>query len=240
MPTEQIDRTFLAHLFDVDEAEIASIDGIKFDLARDTEGLTDNELACKLLWERHNNKIRALADALKSEDDLGKVIRGHIHVEHELQQVIFFAAPRPDQLPRRQRFTDKIQLASVLGLNPDFAKPLNAANDLRNDFAHRLDTKLTKEVASKLIAALSPAMKERFDTLLTNTISGLPKHPGFKAQFEALLGFSPPEQEHPLYLLKGEVRARVEAQLAVLVFLCACLRDWLTSAIGLHLRRYSA
>jgi hypothetical protein len=90
----QLEKYFLARLFDLDEAEITKIDGLTFKLAPGKESWTVKDL----FFERHKKKMQALAAALTSEDDLGKVVRGHIHIEHELQQILFFASPSPDHL----------------------------------------------------------------------------------------------------------------------------------------------
>jgi hypothetical protein len=197
----QLDKNFLANLFDLDEADITSIDGLTFDLAGGTEDLTFRDL----LWERHKTKMEALADVLRSEDDLGKVVRGHIHIEHELQQIIFFAAPNPDHLKsfESQEFAEKVRLALVLGLKADLAPPLNAAGKLRNKFAHKLDMKLSRDVANNLVATLPPLAKERFDSYFSYAMSQLAT---------------------PFDLLKGESRINAEAQIKVLTFFL-CLFD---------------
>src|SRR4029077_11681771 len=82
----QSDENFLANFLDLDEAEIARLAH-----GRDVRAIND------LVLEPHKNRMQALAAALESEDDLGKVVRGHIHIERELQQIIFFAAPNPDE-----------------------------------------------------------------------------------------------------------------------------------------------
>jgi len=218
----QLTKSFLARLLDLDEAEITNIDGLKFDLARGMEGLNLNDL----LLERHKTKMQALAIALESEDALGKVVRGHIHIEHELHQVIFFAAPNPDHLKSfdGQEFSEKVRLALLLGLKAALAPPLNAAGKLRNKFAHRLDMKLNKEVAENLVATLPESLKARFEMSLRNVMLELPKHlsarmpPALKAHFEALLGRSLSELAQPFDLLKGEARAHAEAQMDVLAF----------------------
>jgi hypothetical protein len=208
----QLDKNFLANLFDVDEAEITSIDGLKFDLARGTEGVTINNL----LAERHKKKMQALGTALESEDDLGKAVRGHIHIEHELQQIIFFAAPNPDQLKsfERQEFSEKVRLALVLGLKSDLAPALNAAGNLRNKFAHRPDMKLSKEVAKNLIATLPPTLKGRFEAILSNALAS----PLLKSQIEVRLGRALPDLTHPFDLLTGEARVHAEARMDVIAF----------------------
>ena len=71
----QVDEKFVANLLGLEEAEIARLDG--------TDGRTINDL----VFERHKKTMLALGTALESEDDLGKVVRGHIHIENELGPV---------------------------------------------------------------------------------------------------------------------------------------------------------
>jgi hypothetical protein len=83
----QVDEKFAANLLGLDESEIARLaDG------------WDSRAVNALVLERHKKRMQALATALESEDDLGKVVRGHIHIENELEQIIFFASPRPEHL----------------------------------------------------------------------------------------------------------------------------------------------
>jgi hypothetical protein len=211
----QLDEKFLANFLDLEEAEIRR-------LPHGTDGRTINDLVA----ERHKRRMQALATALESEDDLGKVVRGHIHIEHELQQIIFFAAPNPDQLKafERQEFSEKVRLALVLGLKSDLASPLNAAGNLRNKFAHQLDTTLNQEMAKNLVATLPAALRARFEALLRNVVSEGPKAliaklpPAWKAQIEAALGHSILELADPFDILKGEARVLAEARVDVLVF----------------------
>ena len=218
----QLDKKFVANLFDLDEAEITSIDGLTFDLVGGTEGLTINDLVLK----RHKTKLEALAASLYSDDDLGKVVRGHIHIEHELEHIIFFASPNPDHLKsfESQEFSEKVRLALMLGLKANLAPALNAAGKLRNKFAHRLDTALNKEIAQNLVATLPSALKVRFEALLKNAVAGGTKEliarlpPAWKAQIEFALGHSLLELAHPFYILKGEARVQAEARMDVIVF----------------------
>lgn len=61
----------------------------------------------------------AFFEALSGEDDLGMVIRGHIHIEHELQEFIIAAAPRPSEIRLSDfDYAGKLRLALALGLEP--------------------------------------------------------------------------------------------------------------------------
>ena len=163
----RIDKKLLAKLLDINETEIASLSG-QLD--------APNRLSTfkSLLDERRSRRLELLAAALRNDDDLGKVVRAHIHIEHELQDVIFFAAPKPNQLKSfdKMEFSDKVHLALVLGLNADLKPALTATGTLRNKFAHRLDTRIGEEEAKNLVATLAPSAKQRFQAHLEDALSG--------------------------------------------------------------------
>jgi len=180
----RIDKKLVAKLLDIDEAEIASLAGLSFKLD------APNNAFGRLLEERQRRRLEALSAALTNEDDLGKVIRAHIHIEHELQDFIFFAAPMPDQLKSfdTMEFTDKVQLALLLGLTPDLKVALNATGRLRNKFAHKLDMRIGEDEAKNLISTLTPSAKQRFQARLDDALSGLPKNAALAG--EALVYFN--------------------------------------------------
>src|SRR5262249_50042185 len=99
-------------------------------------------------------------------------------IEHELQDFIFFASPVPDQLKgfHTMQFNDKVQLALLLGLNPDIKTALKATGRLRDKFAHKIDMKIGEDEAKNLIATLTPAAKQRFQARLDDALSGLPEN----------------------------------------------------------------
>lgn len=194
----KLDKKFLAKLLGVRESQIASISGLTFELSNATE----EQISFKeLLHERVKEKVRALTTVLVGEDDLGKVVRAHIYIEHELQDLIFFAAPNPDQLERFDcmEFSEKVRLALVLGLNANLKAGLSAVGNLRNKFSHRLDTKLGEEEANSLVASLPTPVRRKFQTLLKDALSELPD----KAS------------------LKGDARAYFQAQTHVMMFFLA-------------------
>src|SRR6266536_2183612 len=109
-------QKFLTKLLGVNESEIASIKERTFKLANAPQNL---DTFADLLNDRRKQKIEALSAVLREEDDLGKIVRAHIHIEHELQELIFFAAPNPAHLKSKMDFSEKVQLALVLGMNPE-------------------------------------------------------------------------------------------------------------------------
>lgn len=183
----RLDKKFLAMLLGVNKSEIANIKGLSFELATAEEKLAT---LGDLLHERRKKKIEALAAVLRAEDDLGKIVRAHIHIEHELQELIFFAAPKPAHLKAfdKMEFSEKVQLALVLGLNAELKPALNAMGNLRNKFSHRLDMKIGEQEVTNLIATFTSSAKEQFQALLRIALSELSSAPALKG--EALVYFN--------------------------------------------------
>jgi hypothetical protein len=187
---------FLARLLGINESQVASIRGLTFELSHANKELASFK---ELLEFRVNEKVRAVGAALAGEDDLGKIVRGHIYIEHELQDLIFFAAPNPDELERFDKieYSEKVKLALVLGLDPLLKSALSAVGSLRNKFSHRLDMKLGIDQANNLVASLPPLSKRKFQTLLKEALSQIPEKSSlrgeglayFQAQTQVLMFF---------------------------------------------------
>jgi hypothetical protein len=134
----RLDKKFLARLLGISEREIGDVKGMTFTLANAPE---DGQQTFKsLLDDRHNKKIEALATVLAKQDDLGTVVRAHIHIEHELHDFIYFAAPSPAHLKSmdKMEFSEKISLALVLGLNADLKPSLRWTSAFRPSSSHFL------------------------------------------------------------------------------------------------------
>ena len=101
---------------------------------------------------------RVLKD-LTAEDELGVVLRAQIHIEASVTEFIETIVMDPDRLPRL-RFQDRVQLACALGLKGEYFEALKFFGDLRNRFAHKLDTRLDDATVNELYAKLPRAVKE--------------------------------------------------------------------------------
>lgn len=98
----------------------------------------------------------AFKKALESEDELGLVVRAHIHVEVSLNQFLDGKVVHSSHLKKMQLdYAQKIHLAVALGLLPKYASPLLALGTLRNAFAHQPDIQLTKDRVKALYDNLS-------------------------------------------------------------------------------------
>ena len=107
---------------------------------------------------------------LAREDDLGLVVKAHLHIEHQLSEFISAYMSASDNCDwSRVGFAAKLEVALGLGLPIHLRKPLEAVGRLRNSFAHNLTYSQAEVDAVALYNGL-PAMlhaevKEKYKQL---------------------------------------------------------------------------
>ncbi len=95
------------------------------------------------------------------EDDLGVVIRAHIHMEALLAEYLEILIPFPKALRRiNLDFDGRLNLAIAMGLDEEFGKPFRSLGSLRNRFAHNLSAVLDAGTAKNLYSALRALEKD--------------------------------------------------------------------------------
>ncbi|MCD9481559.1 hypothetical protein [Photobacterium phosphoreum] len=100
-------------------------------------------------------------DALFQEDDLGAVIRVHLHIESFVNEIIQALVPYPDELkPIRLDYFGKVNLLGALGVEPANLKVLLTLGKMRNNFAHNLNYQLDSSNVKNLYESLSLELKE--------------------------------------------------------------------------------
>lgn len=103
----------------------------------------------------------AFVSALFGEDELGVVIRAHIHIEAKLLEFLELVVVDRKYLERMDLdFAQRVNLAVALGLKSEHVRALSALGTLRNTFAHRLDAQLSEDRVNNLYAVLSVGDKE--------------------------------------------------------------------------------
>lgn len=96
------------------------------------------------------------------EDEMGAVIRAHIRLENLLLMLVELLAPSPTHLRKLNLDYDgQVTLALTLGLDDGLGPALRAMGNLRNRFAHRLETKLDSGSINNLYASLRPVDKQQ-------------------------------------------------------------------------------
>lgn len=111
---------------------------------------------------------------LNGEDELGAVIRAHIHIEALLLELLGLLVK--DEVALRKlnlEFSQTVDLAIALGLGPEHAKGLRAFGKLRNEFAHNLNSKLSASRIDNLYESLSTTDKEVVQLAYVRTNSQL-------------------------------------------------------------------
>jgi len=79
---------------------------------------------------------------LAAEDELGVVIRAHVHIEASINDFIDSKIPYPDLLPRIP-YEGRLRLANALGLEKSHFDALKLLGDIRNSFDHNVNAELT-------------------------------------------------------------------------------------------------
>lgn len=105
------------------------------------------------------SRIRDLALALTSPDALMAAVRGHLYVESEVQHFLDHRLPNPMELPSKLDYEVKLAIAFALGLPAPLRGALTKLGWLRNQFAHKLDFELSKQVADSVYQSLGPMLQ---------------------------------------------------------------------------------
>lgn len=99
--------------------------------------------------------------ALQQDDELGCVVRAHLHVEHLIDKLAAHHFPKAEALTRLHlEYSDKVTLLEAFGYRPSMTTPLSAIGGLRNDFAHKLDFVLTADRMDALYNSFDQEGKE--------------------------------------------------------------------------------
>ena len=93
---------------------------------------------------------------LTREDDVGLVLRGHLHIEHQLMEIARVVLPYGDRCNWGAfSYRTKVELAYACGLPDDVRQTLLKLGTLRNDFAHKLGASITQQSALDLYNSLA-------------------------------------------------------------------------------------
>ena len=105
---------------------------------------------------------------INASDPLQIVIRGHLHLEAELNQLILFRFASPEALDLSDlSFPRRLDLAVALGcLNAADKPPYLFLNSLRNKLAHDLNYDVTPKDLRDLINCLSPKLRGIHKTIV--------------------------------------------------------------------------
>lgn len=101
-----------------------------------------------------------IADLLR-EDDVGLVLRGHLHVEHQLIELISTLLPFAERCDwSKVSYRAKVQVAFGCGLPADLKELLERLGAIRNNFAHSLAASISKQEVLDLYNSLSSRIRD--------------------------------------------------------------------------------
>lgn len=121
------------------------------------------------------DELSALVVDMFREDPLGAVVRVHLRFENLLSRWLDEVVPHPQYAKNLSKtFASKVELALSLGLHARMGAPLKRINRLRNDFAHKLDTQIDKQVVSDIYTAFNEEDKSLLQKMLSNMKKDLP------------------------------------------------------------------
>lgn len=117
-----------------------------------------------------------LSKHLSAEDEMGVVIRAHIHIEANLSEFIDKAIPHPELLSKRMPYESRVRLACSLGFEKEYLDSLKLLGDIRNEFGHKLNARLTDEKVNELYSKLPSMARNGVLVAYEATKNKLEKH----------------------------------------------------------------
>lgn len=108
---------------------------------------------------------------LQREDEVGLVLRAHIHIEHAIIELLEAGAPNSNLLKKANlNYDRKIIIAAAFNMiRADLLEPLEKIGKLRNKFAHRLGYKLSSEDVVPFINAFPKEDRKLMERIYADT-----------------------------------------------------------------------
>ncbi|MBE0337115.1 hypothetical protein E0698_11660 [Paenibacillus sp. 23TSA30-6] len=110
-----------------------------------------------------------------SESDLQTILRAHLYIEYELEQILLKNLLHPELLRDKLRFIDKVRFVFSMGLVPrENMDAILKINNLRNTFAHKLEYNFFEEDLNKLMDSFSNKQRTDYASYLKGeTMAGV-------------------------------------------------------------------
>ncbi|MGF1854738.1 hypothetical protein L4B78_00590 [Vibrio anguillarum] len=106
-------------------------------------------------------KISELMSLLTQENELGKVIHTHIHVENLINEYLSCVLCSPENIkPINLDYFGKVHLALALGFPNELKKPLLQLGKIRNSFAHKLNSNIDSNYMNNFYGSFSSEQRE--------------------------------------------------------------------------------
>ncbi|MGG1220769.1 hypothetical protein ABE236_25330 [Priestia endophytica] len=119
----------------------------------------------KTYFEEYEETFNEFLRNTAGEGILQMVLRTHLYIEHELENIIKDTFVKPELLlNNRSMFSNKLSLVTASGIIPsEFYGSLKYFNKLRNSYAHNLKFELTEGDLAKLIDSFDEVVKEIYE-----------------------------------------------------------------------------
>jgi|GEM_PF-7091246 len=119
--------------------------------------------------------------AITSDEDLVAVLRGHLYIEADVNELLAHHFPASQALIDDLSYEQKIRrLRKSMELPRDVATLMKALGELRNAFAHNLERSLTAEDDSRFFDSLDPYFKPGVDSMIAK--GAFPKAEGARVR----------------------------------------------------------
>lgn len=106
-------------------------------------------------------EMSELMSLLTQENELGKVIHTHIHIENLINKYLSHVLLFPEHIkPIHLDYFGKVHMALALGLPNELKAPLLQLGKIRNDFAHKVNTKIDSNHMNNFYGSFSPVQRE--------------------------------------------------------------------------------
>lgn len=142
--------------------------------------------------EPQTSEMVEFLKALAGEDELGVIVRAHIHIENQVERFLAAVLPAPHELGSLN-YATKVRIALACGLRPDLKPALKSLGALRNKFAHEPGKVLSAGDADAILASL-----------------------GSREKAALAKGFTQLTADHPMKAAEAAAKQRVSFYLATL------------------------
>ncbi len=100
-------------------------------------------------------------NALFNEDELGSVIRVHLHIEYHVNEILELLMPHAENIKSlKLDYEGKVNLICALGVKPENKDILLTLGTIRNKFAHNPFYKMDKSEINNLYKSLTAKNKD--------------------------------------------------------------------------------
>jgi hypothetical protein len=143
-----------------------------------------------LLKSQNREISQDFVTALLAEDELGVVVRAHIHIENRVIEYLNLLMVESKLLAdAKLGYYQKVLMMCALGFEPGFKSAFVKLGEMRNKFSHDLNAKLTAKTVADLYTVLPAFGKAGVKSALTAT-----KSLGNYTQFDRVSDLPPREK----------------------------------------------